>query len=123
MTKDEKVKLEGIETRDVAASTDAKYGQEFEAITRKMWADTEDARALWITFFPNKPMAESSGAGMVFADEAAARALISSMYSDPSEADVEGQVDEAMENDGIYIISIKDALQSFSASASASSSP
>ena len=123
VTKDEKVKLKGIETRDVAASTDAKSGQDFEAITRKMWADTENARALWITFFPNKPMAAESGWGMAVADESAARALISSMYSDPSEADVEGQVDEVMENDGIYIISMKDTLQSFSASASASSSP
>src|SRR5215208_6287030 len=51
VTKDEKGKLAGIETRVVAASTDARSGRELEAITRKMWADTEGVRALWITFY------------------------------------------------------------------------
>lgn len=38
------------------------------------------------------------------------RAVLSSQYTDPSEANVDEQVEEAMANDGISVLSIQDEV-------------
>jgi hypothetical protein len=100
----------GLRLRDVAASTDATAAEDLEAATRELWSETEGADALVVAFYPNEPMAEISGTGMAFADEEAARAVLSAQYADPSEADIDGQVREAMANDGITVLSIEDEV-------------
>ena len=109
LTKDEEGMVAGFKARSVAASTNATTKEDLEAITRDLWANT-DAEAIQVVFYPNEPMADSSGTGMGFADREAAHAIISAMYADPSVADVDGLVEEAMRNDGIYVISVEDEV-------------
>jgi hypothetical protein len=49
-------------------------------------------------------MAELSGTGYAFRNREAARAVLSSQYTDPSEANIDEQVEEAMANDGISVL-------------------
>jgi hypothetical protein len=53
-------------------------------------------------------MAELSGTGYAFRNRQAARAVLSSQYTDPSEANIDEQVEEVMANDGISVLSIQD---------------
>ena len=100
----------GLRIRGVSASTDATSAEGMEAITRELWSETADADALVATFYPDKPMAELSGTGYAFRNREAARAVLSSQYTDPSEANVDEQVEEAMANDGISVLSIQDEV-------------
>ena len=100
----------GLRIRGVSASTDATSAEGMEAITRELWSETEDADTLVATFYPDKPMAELSGTGYAFRNREAARAVLSSRYTDPSEANVDEQVEEAMANDGISVLSIQDEV-------------
>jgi hypothetical protein len=98
----------GLRMRGVSASTKATSAEGMEAITRELWSETEGAEALVAAFHPDKPMAELSGTGYAFRNREAARAVLSSQYTDPSEANRGGQVEEAMANDGISVLSIQD---------------
>ncbi len=115
LTKDEMGMVEGFVVRSVSASANASSEEDLEAITRELWAETK-TDILAITFYPNEPMAETSGAGQAFLGEDAARTFISAQYTDPSVADIDGQVQEAMENDGILLISIQDEVDSLNQS-------
>lgn len=109
LTKDEAGMVEGFGIRSVAASTDVTSEGELEAITRELWAET-NADILAVAFYPNEPGADVSGTAQAFLGEDAARAFISSQYADPSEADVEGQVRDAMANDGLFVVAIQDEV-------------
>lgn len=98
----------GLRMRGVSASTKITSAEGMEAITREIWSDTDDAEALVAAFYPDKPMAELSGTAYAFRDRDAARAVLSSQYTDPSEANVDEQVEEAMANDGISVLPIQD---------------
>ncbi len=111
MTLDETGSVVGLRVRNISASTDATSQEDLETITRDVWADSPGRDALVITFYPNAPTAEPSGTGEAFLNEDAARTFISAQYTDPSEADVEGQVQEAMDNDGIIVTSFEELLQ------------
>ena len=110
LTKDEEGALRGLRLREVAASTDATSAEELEAITRELWAKGAEVDAMVVTFYPNEPMADPSGTGQAFLSEEAARVFISAQYADPSEADVEGQVQRAMSNGGFLIASFEEEL-------------
>ena len=97
----------GLRMRGVSVSTKATSAKGMEAITRELWSETEDADALVAAFYPDKPMAELSGTGYAFRNREAARAVLSSQYTDPSEANIDEQVEEAMANDGISVLSIQ----------------
>jgi len=62
---------------------------------------------LQVVFYPNEPGADTTGTSMAFLSEAAARTIISSMYTASANADIEGQVEEAMSNDGIHVIPVE----------------
>jgi len=96
--------VEGFEVRSVAASTKVTSEADLEAITRELWAET-DADSLQVLFYPNEPGTDTTG--MAFLSEAAARTVISSMYAASANADIEGQVEEAISNDGIYVIPVE----------------
>ena len=100
----------GLSIRNVAASTDATSKEDLEAITRELWAKGAQVDAMLVTFYPNKPTADPAGTGQAFSSEEAARTFISAQYTDPSEADVEGQVQQAMANDGILVTAIQEEL-------------
>jgi hypothetical protein len=111
LTKDEAGMVQGFGVRNLAASTDVTSEQDLESITRELWAETEED-ILAVSFYPNEPGADVSGTAQAFLSEGAARAFISAQYTDPSEADVEGQVREAMANDGLLVISLQDEVES-----------
>ena len=77
---------------------------------RELWYETNDADALVAAFYPDKPMAELSGSGYAFRNREATCAVLSSQYTDPSEANIDEQVEEAMANDGISGLSIQDEV-------------
>ncbi len=112
LTKDETTAdpAPGLRMRGVSASTKTTSAEGMEAITRELWFGTEDAEALVAAFYPDKPMAELSGTGYAFRNREAARAVLSSQYADPSEANIDEQVEEAMANDGISVLSIQDEV-------------
>jgi hypothetical protein len=109
LTKDEAGMVQGFEVRSVAASTDATSEEDLEAITRELWAET-DADSLQALFYPNEPGADTTGTSMAYLSEAAARTIITSMYAASANADIEGQVEEAMSNDGISVIATKEMI-------------
>ena len=107
LTRDEAGMVQGFDVRNVAASTDATSEEDLEAITRELWAESVDVDSLQVLFYPNEPGADTTGTGMAFLSEAAARTVISSMYAASANADIEGQVEAAMSNDGIYVIPVE----------------
>ncbi len=109
LTKDEAGMVQGFEIRSVAASTDVTSKEDLEAITRELWAKT-DADSLQVLFYPNEPGANSTGTSMAYLSEAAARTIITSMYAASANADIEGQVEEAMNNDGISVIATEEMI-------------
>jgi hypothetical protein len=107
LTRDEAGMVQGFDVRNIAASTEAASEEDLEAITRELWAESVDVDSLQVLFYPNEPGADITGTGMAFLSEAAARTVISSMYAASANADIEGQVEEAMSNDGIYVIPVE----------------
>ena len=95
-----------LRMRGVSVSTKTTSAEGMEAIMRELWSETEDAEALVAAFYPDKPMAELSGTGYAFRNRETARAVLSSQYTGPSEANIDEQVEEAMANDGISMLLI-----------------
>ena len=66
-----------------------------------------------VTFFFDKPQANSSGRGFTFNSKEAARNIL--LRSLPQErfqdADLNEEVRKAMQNDGIYVISIEEEVE------------
>lgn len=92
----------------ISVSTDATSSEDLELVTRDLGRQHPEAKALAVTFFPNEPQATSSGSGFVFSDRAAAEAAISSMF--PQGAEIRPEVDEVMENDGVYVIAMNEMV-------------
>lgn len=110
LTKDEEGMVQGFVVRSVAASTDVTAQEDLEAITRELWAETTNADSLQVLFYPNEPGADTTGTSMAYLSEAAARTIISSMYAASANADIDGQVEEAMNNDGIAVIATEEMI-------------
>jgi len=126
VTKEERCPVGNQDAKCITGFSGATSSEDIEAITRELWAKNQGENALIVILYPPRATgANMSGAGYAFSDRRAAKAIISSQYTASGQkiADIERQVDKAMENDGIYVISIKDAVQSASTNASASSSP
>jgi hypothetical protein len=100
----------GLRMRGVSASTKTTSDEDMETIMRELWSETNDADALVAAFYPDKPMAELSGSGYAFRNREATCAVLSSQYTDPSEANIDEQVEEAMANDGISVLVIQDEV-------------
>ena len=110
LTKDEEGMVQGFVVRSVAVSTDVTSEEDLEAITRELWAETMNVDSLQVLFYPNEPGADTTGTSMAYLSEAVARTVISSMYAASANADIEGQVEEAMSNDGIAVIATKEMI-------------
>lgn len=105
LTKDETDMVEGFGVRSVAASTDVTSEEDLEAITRELWAESTGVDALQVVFYPNEPGADTTGTGMAFLSEAAARTIFQEISARGADPDViETDVQKAMGNDGIYVI-------------------
>lgn len=104
LTKDEQGMVAGAWTRAVAASTDATSEKDLEAITRELWVKGPEADALQVLFYPNA-QGDTTGTGMAFANEEAARSTFQAMSAEGADPEtIEADVQKAMQNDGVYVI-------------------
>ena len=102
---------EGIPQKCINAATDATSEEAFTLLTEHFRDENPGYRAILVTFYENHQMPETTGSGLWFADEEAARTLLSQQYSDPQEANIDAQVREVMDNGGFYITSLQDEVQ------------
>ena len=113
VTKDEQGMLQGLRVRNMAATTDATAEEEIEAITRDLWAKSTSADVLIAYFFPDEPGATESGYGQAFENEEAGRAFLTAQYAASASANVENELEEAMSNDGIFVVSFVEEVDEF----------
>src|SRR5215203_2769236 len=102
---------EGFPQKCIKAATDATSEEAFTLLTEHFRDENPGYRAILVTFYENHQMPETTGSGWWFADEEAARTLLSQQYSDPQEANIDEQVREMMDNGGFYIRSRQDEVQ------------
>lgn len=95
----------------INAATDATSEEAFTLLTEHFRDENPGYRAIIVTFYENHQMPETTGSGWWFADEEAARTLLSQQYADLQEAKINEQVREVMDNGGFYITSLQDAAQ------------
>ena len=100
----------GLSVKRYAVSTAATSGEDLEGITADLWEKTSGYQVVQVVFYPENSAADdTSGAGSAFENEQVARTALTEAST--READVEERVREAMENDGIYVISMADEQQ------------
>jgi hypothetical protein len=102
---------ESFPQKCINAATDATSEEAFTLLTEHFKEENPGYRAILVTFYENHQMPETTGSGWWFADEEAARTLLSQQYADPQEANIDAQVREVMDNGGFYIRSLLDAAQ------------
>jgi hypothetical protein len=100
----------GLTVKRYDVSTGATSGEDFEAITADLWAKSSGYQVVQVVFFAENSTAEaSSGAGFAFKNEQVARTVLTKVSAQG--ASVEDRVRKAMENGGMYVISVADELQ------------
>jgi hypothetical protein len=95
-------------------STDATSGEDFTAIMRHFRKQSGGVDTVVVTFFFDEPQANSSGRGFAFNSKEAARDILSRYLPQDrflQDADLNEEVSKAMQNDGIYVISIEDEVE------------
>jgi hypothetical protein len=102
---------ESFPQKCINAATDATSEETFTLLTEHFRDENPGYRAILVTFYENHQMPETTGSGWWFADEEAARTLLSQQYADPQEANIDEQVREMMDNGGFYIRSRQDEVQ------------
>jgi len=102
---------ESFPQKCINAATDAASEEAFTLLTEHFRDENPGYRAILVTFYENHQMPETTGSGWWFADEEAARTLLSQQYAEPQEANIDAQVREVMDNGGFYITSLLDAAQ------------
>ena len=102
---------EGFPQKCINAATDATSEEVFTLLTEHFRDENPGYRAILVTFYENQKMPETTGSGWWFADEEAARTLLSQQYSNPQEANIDEKVREVMDNGGFYIRSLQDEVQ------------
>jgi hypothetical protein len=102
---------EGFPQKCINAATHATSEEAFTLLTEHFRDENPGYRAILVTFYENHQMPETTGSGWWFADEEAARTLLSQQYSDPQVANIDEQVREMMDNGGFYIRSRQDEVQ------------
>jgi hypothetical protein len=96
-------------TRCYSVSTDAKSVKDLTALTQHFRDQSTDVDAVAVTFVSDKPQANSSGTGFAFNSEEAARNILSEIL--PKGADLNEEVNKAMQNGGIYVVTLEDAIE------------
>jgi hypothetical protein len=97
----------GVVGKCYTVATDATSKEDLEVVTADLWLENPEYLAVLVTFYPEKPTADVSGAGFAFRNEQAARVVLKQVTAEG--ATVEDEVREAMANGGIYVIPVGDA--------------
>jgi hypothetical protein len=96
-------------TKCYSVSTDAKSRKDFTALTQHFRDQSADVDAVVVAFFFDKPRADSSGTGFAFNNEETARNILSEIL--PEGANLNEEVNKAMRNDGVYVVTLEDATE------------
>ncbi len=102
----------GVVGKCYTVTTDATSKEDLEVVTADLWLENPQYLVVLVTFYPDKPTADVSGAGFAFKNEQAARVVLKQLTAEG--ATVEDEVREAMANGGIYVISAGDEMREFS---------
>jgi hypothetical protein len=102
----------GVVGKCYTVATDATSKEDLEVVTADLWLENPEYLVVLVTFYPDKPTADVSGAGFAFKNEQAARVVLKQLTDEG--ATVEDEVREAMANGGIYVISAGDEMREFS---------
>ena len=102
----------GVVGKCYTVATDATSKEDLEVVTADLWLENPEYLAVLVTFYPDKPTADVSGAGFAFSNEQAARVVLKQLTAEG--ATVEDEVREAMANGGIYVISAGDGRRKLS---------
>jgi hypothetical protein len=102
----------GVVGKCYTVATAATSKEDLEVVTADLWLENPEYLVVLVTFYPDKPTADVSGAGFAFKNEQAARVVLKQLTAEG--ATVEDEVREAMANGGIYIISAGDEMREFS---------
>jgi len=97
-----------------SVSTDATSGEAFTAFTRHFRKQSGGVDYVVVTFFFDEPKANSSGRGFAFKSKETAHTILSRFLPQErllQDADLNEEVSKAMQNDGIYVISIEDEVE------------
>jgi len=97
-----------------SVSTDATSGEDFTAFTQHFRKQSGGVDNVVVTFFFDEPQANSSGRGFAFNSKEAARNILSRFLPQDrflQGADLNEEVSKAMQNDGIYVISVEDEVE------------
>ena len=96
-------------------STHALSGEAFAAFTQHFRKQSGSIANVVVTFFFDEPQANSSGMGFAFESKEAARSILSRFLAQQKhilqDAELNEEVSKAMQNDGIYVISIEDEIE------------
>ncbi len=99
----------GVVGKCYTVATDATSKEDLEIVTADLWLENPEYLVVLVTFYPDKPTADVSGAGFAFKNEQAARVVLKQLTAEG--ATVEDEVREAMANGGIYVISAGDEMR------------
>jgi hypothetical protein len=99
----------GVVGKCYTVATDATSKEDLEVITADLWLENPEYLVVLVTFYPDKPTADVSGAGFAFRNEQAARVVLKQVAAEG--ATVEDEVRKAMANGGIYVISVADEVR------------
>ena len=131
VTKKKTCQIASQSTRCYSVSTDATSEEDLTAFTQHFRKQSGGVDSVVVTFFFDKPQANSSGRGFTFnvffdepeantsgrgfafdSKEAARNILSRSLPQERfQDADLNEEVSKAMQNDGIYVISIEDEIE------------
>jgi hypothetical protein len=101
-------------TKCYSVSTDATLEEVLTAFTQHFRKQSGAVDAVVVTFFFDEPQADISGRGFAFDSKEAARDILSRSLPQVrflQDADLNEEVRKAMQNDGIYVISIEDKVE------------
>jgi hypothetical protein len=114
VTKKKTCQIASQSTRCYRVSTDATSGEDFTAFTQHFRKQSGGVDAVVVTFFFDEPQANISGRGFAFNSKEAARNILSRYLPQGrflQDAEINEVVSKAMQNDGIYVISIEDEVE------------
>ena len=98
-----------------SVSTHALSGEAFAAFTQHFRKQSGGVDNVVVTFFFDEPQANSTGMGFAFNSKEAARSILSRFFAQQKhilqDADLNEEVSKAIQNDGIYVVSVDDEVE------------
>ena len=95
----------GVVGKCFRVSTNATFREELELVTADLWLDSPGYLAVLVAFYPNKPTAGVSAAGLRVRERTGRVVLAQFLAQGTS---VEDEVGEAMANGGVYVVALAD---------------